>query len=271
MMEKSIDEFYMKIAIEEAVKGIGKTSPNPLVGAVIVKNSEIISKGFHEKYGENHAEVNAIKNSYEKGNCAKNATMYVTLEPCSHYGNTPPCVNAIIEAGISRVVIASNDPNTKVDGINFLRKNGICVTENVLKEEADSINMPFFHYIKHKTPFIAMKYAMTLDGKIATKTGDSKYITGSDSLAHVHLLRGKYTAIMVGVNTVLADDPLLTCRTENSRDPIRIIMDTTLRTPISAKVVGEGTIIVTESDETEAFEEKGVKIIKADTRNIKEV
>ncbi|MCL2610316.1 MAG: bifunctional diaminohydroxyphosphoribosylaminopyrimidine deaminase/5-amino-6-(5-phosphoribosylamino)uracil reductase RibD [Defluviitaleaceae bacterium] len=271
MMEKNIDEFYMKIAIEEAVKGVGETSPNPLVGAVIVKNNEIIGKGFHEKYGENHAEVNAIKNVYEKGYCTKSATIYVTLEPCSHYGNTPPCVNAIIEAGISRVVIASNDPNPKVDGINFLRENGICVTENVLKEKADAINVSFFHYIKHKMPFILMKYAMTLDGKIATKTGDSKYITGPDSLAHVHLLRGKYTAIMVGVNTVLADDPQLTCRAENGRNPIRIIMDTTLRTPISAKVVREGTIIVTESNETSAFEEKGVKIIKADTRNIKEV
>ncbi|MCL1924076.1 MAG: bifunctional diaminohydroxyphosphoribosylaminopyrimidine deaminase/5-amino-6-(5-phosphoribosylamino)uracil reductase RibD, partial [Defluviitaleaceae bacterium] len=207
----------------------------------------------------------------KNGHSTEGATIYLTLEPCSHYGNTPPCVDAIVDAGITRVVIASSDPNPLVNGAKFLRANGVFVTEGILKEEADAINKPFFYYIKNKMPFVVMKYGMTLDGKIATYTGDSKYISSVESLTHVHHSRNKYSAIMVGVNTVLADDPQLTCRIENGRDPIRIIMDTNLRTPLNSKVVRKGTIIVTKSEETKAFENRGVEIIKADTYNIKDV
>lgn len=270
-MENYNDEFYMKIALEEALKGTGKASPNPLVGAVIVSGGKILGKGFHEQYGENHAEVNAIEDAIKNGHNIKGSTIYATLEPCSHYGNTPPCVDAIIKASISRVVIASRDPNPLVKGNEFLRKNGILVTEGILEEEANKINEVFFHYIKRKTPFIAMKFGMTLDGKIATKTGDSKYISGESALRHVHIARNKYSSIMVGVNTVVADNPHLTCRIEGSRDPKRIIMDTNLKTPINSNIVREGTIIITQSEATKPFEEKGVEIIKANTKNIEEV
>ena len=271
MMENYNDKFYMKIALEEALKGVGRVSPNPLVGAVIVRDGEILGKGFHKKYGESHAEVNAINNAVKNGHSTKGATMYVTLEPCSHYGKTPPCVDALVEASISRVVIASKDINPMVDGAMFLRAHDIFVTEGVLKDEADKINEIFFHYMKTKMPYIAMKFGMTLDGKIATKTGDSKYISGLSALHNVHVARNKYSAIMVGVNTILADDPKLTCRIEGGRDPIRIIMDSHLKTPINSKVVKEGTIIVTQNKNTKEFEKLGVKIINANTRNIKEV
>ncbi|MST62354.1 bifunctional diaminohydroxyphosphoribosylaminopyrimidine deaminase/5-amino-6-(5-phosphoribosylamino)uracil reductase RibD [Peptostreptococcus anaerobius] len=240
----------MKIALEMAEKGIGKVNPNPLVGAVIVKDNRIIGKGYHKTYGGLHAEREALKSCFEN---PSGATMYVTLEPCCHYGKTPPCVDAIIENGISRVVVGIRDPNPLVGGkgIDKLRKNGIAVVEGVLEAECRSLNTIFFHYIKTKTPYITLKYAMTIDGKIATKTGASRWISGEDSRINVHTDRNTYSAIMVGLNTVISDDPLLNCRLEQGNDPIRIICDTNLKTPLDSKIVKTSvdnkTIIVTKS------------------------
>lgn len=251
------DEYYMKKALELAEKGRGFVSPNPMVGAVIVKNGKIIGKGYHEKYGTLHAERRALENC---DSSPEGATMYVTLEPCCHYGKTPPCTEAIIESKISKVVVGSKDSNPLVagKGIYKLRENGIEVLEGILEKECDEVNQIFFHYIKNKKPYVVMKYAMTMDGKIATKTGKSKWITGEKARQKVHLDRHKYKAIMIGVNTVIADNPLLTCRLDNGENPIRIICDTNLRTPIDSKIVTTAgsvpTIIATSCKDLEKHE-----------------
>lgn len=207
-----------------------------MVGAVIVKNGEVIGQGFHEKYGGPHAERNALASCKVPPD---GATLYVTLEPCCHFGKTPPCTEVILKSGISRVVIGHGDPNPLVagKGAELLRQRGIEVVEGVLEEECGRLNEVFFHYIRTQTPYVMMKYAMTMDGKIATAAGKSKWITGEAARQRVHRDRSHYTAIMVGVGTVLADDPLLTCRIENSRNPMRIICDTHLFTPTSSQVV----------------------------------
>lgn len=230
------DRQYMQMAIDLAQQGCGWTAPNPMVGAVIVKDGRIIGQGLHEKYGQPHAERNALANCTEN---PEGATMYVTLEPCCHYGKQPPCTEAIIDAGIKKVFVGSADPNPKVagKGIQILRDHGIEVEEDLMREECDRVNEVFLHFIQTKRPFVAMKYAMTMDGKIAAYTGDSKWVTGETARAHVQNLRNRYTGIMVGVGTVLADDPMLNCRMEGGKDPIRIICDTNLRTPLNAKVV----------------------------------
>lgn len=230
------DNDYMELALQLAKKGCGWTSPNPMVGAVIVKDGRIIGQGYHERYGDLHAERNALASCTES---PKGAAIYVTLEPCCHQGKQPPCVDAILEAGISRVVIGSDDPNPLVagKGIQILRSHGVSVTQHVLKDKCDQINDVFFYYIQTRLPYVAMKYAMTMDGKIATYTGASRWITGEASREHVHKLRHRYRGIMVGIGTVLADDPLLTCRMEGGRDPIRIICDSRLRTPLSSQIV----------------------------------
>ncbi|MCR1899950.1 bifunctional diaminohydroxyphosphoribosylaminopyrimidine deaminase/5-amino-6-(5-phosphoribosylamino)uracil reductase RibD [Irregularibacter muris] len=227
---------YMYHAIQLARKGCGWVNPNPMVGAVIVKDGKIIGQGYHKKYGELHAERNALENCQTP---AIGATLYVTLEPCCHHGRTPPCTEAIIESGISRVVVGSYDPNPLVagKGIGILRSHGIEVMENVVRDECDKLNKSFFHYIQNRTPYVVMKYAMTMDGKIATHTGRSQWITGSTARQRVHEDRHRYSAIMVGVGTILEDDPMLNCRLENGRNPLRIICDTSLRTPLQAKVV----------------------------------
>ena len=230
------DEFYMKQALSLAKKGCGWVSPNPMVGAVIVKNNRIIGSGFHQKYGGPHAERNALAAC---GESPAGATMYVTLEPCCHHGKTGPCTQAIIQSRIRRVVIGSKDPNPLVcgKGIELLRQAGILVTTDVLQEECDRLNTIFFHFIRTKTPYITMKYAMTADGKIATAAGDSKWITGDKARLHVHQTRHQYSGIMAGVGTVLLDDPLLTCRLPASKNPLRIICDTHLRTPLKSRLV----------------------------------
>lgn len=248
------DKEYMGLALELAKKGCGFVNPNPMVGAVIVKENRIIGQGFHERYGKSHGEINALSSCKES---PIDATIYVTLEPCCHYGKTPPCTQAILESGISKVVIGSSDPNSLVagKGVEILKNHGITVVEQVLRNECDELNQVFFHFIKNKVPFIAMKYAMTMDGKIATDTGSSKWITGAAARQHVHTLRHKYSAIMVGVGTILSDDPLLTCRIENGRNPTRILCDTTLRTPLSSKIVTTAkevrTILATACNDTE--------------------
>ncbi|MDD2972396.1 MAG: bifunctional diaminohydroxyphosphoribosylaminopyrimidine deaminase/5-amino-6-(5-phosphoribosylamino)uracil reductase RibD [Lachnospiraceae bacterium] len=227
---------YMRRALELAQKGAGYVNPNPMVGAVIVKAGKVIGEGYHMRYGELHAERNAL------GNCSESpegATLYVTLEPCCHYGKTPPCTEAIIENGIKRVVIGSHDPNPLVagKGVRILRENEIEVTEHVLQAECDACNQIFFHYIRTQTPYVIMKYAMTMDGKIATVAGLSQWITGEESRQQVQRDRHRCMGIMVGVGTVLADDPQLTCRIPGGKNPIRIICDTRLRTPETAMVV----------------------------------
>ena len=199
---------YMKRAIELALEGEGYVNPNPMVGAVIVKDGRIIGEGYHRRYGELHAERNAIASLTES---AEGATIYVTLEPCCHYGKTPPCTEAIIENKLSRVVIGSKDPNPLVagKGVKRLREAGIEVIEDFLRDECDELNPVFFHYITTGLPYVVLKYAMTMDGKIATRTGASKWITGEEARGEVQRLRHKYSAIMAGIGTVLADDPLL--------------------------------------------------------------
>ena len=227
---------YMRLALQLAARGEGWTSPNPMVGAVIVKGGRIIGQGWHERYGALHAERNALRACTED---PAGATMYVTLEPCCHHGKQPPCTDAVLEAGIGRVVVGSADPNPLVAGrgIEILRTHGIEVTEGVLRAECDALNRIFFHFITTKRPFVSMKYAMTMDGKIATYTGASRWVTGEAARQHVQAQRHRFRGIMVGVGTVLADDPLLTCRIDGGRSPIRIICDTQLRTPLSAQVV----------------------------------
>lgn len=227
---------FMLRAISLATRGTGNTSPNPLVGAVIVKNGKIIAEGYHEKYGELHAERNAIKSAKES---LEGATMYVTLEPCCHYGKTPPCTEAIIENKIAKVVIGSRDPNEKVSGkgVRILKEAGIEVVEDFMKEECDKLNDVFFHYITTKRPYVVMKYAMTVDGKICTSSGESKWITGEDSREYVHYLRHKYKGIMVGRATVEKDNPMLNCRMENGVNPIRIICDSNLKIDMNSNIV----------------------------------
>lgn len=234
----SENEKYMRRAIELAKLGIGKVNPNPLVGAVIVKEGKIISEGYHMVYGDLHAERNAFKNLKNKED-AKGAEMYVTLEPCCHHGKQPPCTEAILEHGISKVYVGSNDPNELVagKGIQMLRDAGIEVVTEFLKEECDALNPVFFHYITTKTPYVVMKYAMTLDGKIATRTGHSRWVSGEESRTRVQETRNALKGIMVGIGTVLNDDPRLTCRIEGGRNPIRIICDSKLRIPLSSNVV----------------------------------
>ncbi|MEQ2647221.1 bifunctional diaminohydroxyphosphoribosylaminopyrimidine deaminase/5-amino-6-(5-phosphoribosylamino)uracil reductase RibD [Anaerobutyricum soehngenii] len=266
------EEKYMRRAIELAKKGSGHVNPNPLVGAVIVRDGEIIGEGYHECYGQLHAERNAIANAKKRGNSLEGSTIYVTLEPCCHYGKTPPCTEAIIEEKIARVVVGSDDPNPLVSGKGFqmLREKGIEVIPHFLKEECDAMNHVFFHYIRTGTPYVAMKYAMTMDGKIACYTGDSKWVTGEESRAHVQTLRNHYKGIMAGIGTVLADDPMLNCRIEGGKDPIRIITDSHLRIPMDSQLVrtaGQQPLIVAclpDADEEKAaqLQEKGVEVLR---------
>jgi len=233
----SMHEKYMRLALDLAEKARGRTSPNPLVGAVIVKDGEIVGQGYHLKAGTPHAEINALREAGEK---AEGATLYVTLEPCSHYGRTPPCSEAVIRSGISEVFVAMQDPNPLVAGrgIKHMVNAGIMVHVGLLEDKARRLNEIFIKYITTRTPFVLLKTAMTLDGKIATAVGHARWVTGNAARERVHRLRNWYDAILVGVNTVLADNPALTCRLpEGGRDPVRIILDSRARTPADAKVV----------------------------------
>ncbi|MCM1170860.1 MAG: bifunctional diaminohydroxyphosphoribosylaminopyrimidine deaminase/5-amino-6-(5-phosphoribosylamino)uracil reductase RibD [Clostridium sp.] len=230
------EEQYMQRAITLAKKGIGAVNPNPLVGAVIVKEGRIIGEGYHAGYGGLHAERAAFANLTED---AKGAELYVTLEPCCHFGKQPPCTEAIVSHGISHVYVGSDDPNERVcgKGISYLREHGVVVDTQMMKEECDKLNDVFFHYITTNTPYVVMKYAMTLDGKIATRSGKSKWITGETARHRVAESRNEYTGIMAGIGTVLADDPMLTCRLDGGRNPIRIICDSSLRIPLDSNIV----------------------------------
>ncbi len=249
-MENNLDEKYMREAIELARKRKGLTHPNPTVGAVIVKDGKIIGKGFHEKAGKPHAEREAIKDALEKGHNIEGATMYVTLEPCCHYGRTPPCTEAIIDSRIKRVVVATLDPNPQVagKGVEILKEKGIEVKTGILEKEAKELNEDFFVYITEKRPFIHLKIAQSIDGKIATYTGSSKWITGEEARKYAHKLRKEASAVMVGVGTALADNPSLTVRhVETEEQPKRVLIDKDLKTPLDFNIFDKSaeTIVIT--------------------------
>lgn len=268
-----MDEFYMKRALELAVKGIGMVNPNPMVGAVIVKDNKVIGAGFHEKYGHAHAERNAVKNAVED---IEGATVYVTLEPCAHYGKTPPCVDLLIEKKVRKVVIGMLDPNPLVAGksIKKLKENNIEVKVGVKEKECRKLNEVFIKYITTKKPFVIMKAGISIDGKIATSSGESKWITSERSRLHSHELRNRMSGIMVGINTVLSDDPSLTYRGEHKgKDPLRIIIDSTLKVPFESKVIkynNNNTIVAcvenTDLIKKEKLEKMGVKIIETKSK-----
>lgn len=275
-----MNEIYMKRALKLAQSAMGHTSPNPMVGCVVVRDGCVVAEGCHEKYGGFHAERNALNGCGEE---VRGADLYVTLEPCCHHGKTPPCTDIIIEKGIGRVFVGAPDPNPKVagNGVRILREHGIEVTTGILEEECMRLNEIFFHYITTGMPYVAMKYAMTLDGKIAAFTGDSKWVTGEKAREHVQFLRKKYSAIMAGVDTVIADDPMLNCRMWDGVDPVRIVCDTHLRIPPESRIVQTAKEIPTlvacaaydadRSDDPdirkkeEALQEAGVELIRMDT------
>lgn len=265
------DEFFMQMALDLAKKGQGFTSPNPMVGAVIVKDGNVVGTGYHQSVGRAHAEVNAIENA---GTSAAGATLYVNLEPCNHTGKTPPCTHKILAAGINRVVAGMEDPNTDVTGggIDFLRQHGLDVTIGICEDGAKKLNEAFIKYVRTKRPFVIVKCAATLDGRIATRTGDSKWVTGEQSLRFVHKLRHAVDAILVGIETIKTDDPSLTTRVVGgeSKDPLRIILDTRLSISPDAKVLrldsNSDTILVTgentAKEKKSVIEETGARVIE---------
>jgi len=262
------DNYYMRMAIRLARKGIGKTNPNPMVGAVIVRNGKIIGRGYHKKCGDYHAEINAINNV--KGSI-RGSTLYINLEPCSHYGRTPPCVDTLIKKGLKRVVVGTPDPNPEVNGkgIKILRSKGIKVDVGILDTECRQLNEHYFKFIKSGIPYVTVKYAQTLDGRIATKTGDSQWISSEASRKYVHFLRSTNDGIMVGAGTVTADNPQLTVRHVKGMNPLRIIVDSKLRIPINSSVLTDGnphqTIIATTSNtparKITAIKKLGVEVL----------
>lgn len=260
----------MKQALALAEKGHGWVNPNPMVGAVLVKDGRIIGEGYHTRYGQLHAEREAFKNAAERGEETAGADLYVTLEPCCHTGKQPPCTEAVLASGVKRVIVGCTDPNPVVAGrgIRLLREKGLEVVAGVLRGECERQNEVFFHFMRTKLPFTVLKYAMTLDGKTATVSGKSQWITGEAARKRVHEDRGRYMAILTGVSTVLADNPQLTCRIPGGKNPIRVIADTKLRTPLSSTVVQSAretpTWIVTAVSDTgrkKAYEDAGCRVL----------
>ena len=267
------DEHFMNIALRLALRAKGLTSPNPLVGAVVVKNNKIVGKGYHKKAGLAHAEILALN---QAGSQAKGGSLYVTLEPCSHFGKTPPCVNRILDTGIKRVIIGMKDPNPVNNGrsIRLLRKHGIDTRVGVLSKQLKKINESFLKYITKKSPFITVKIAQSLDGKIATKLGKSKWITSQKSRRYTHKLRKFYDAILVGINTVIKDNPQLN-NPYSKKQPLKIIVDSGLRIPLRAKILNDplGVIIATNpksfSSKYNLLKKKGVRISVIPNKNRK--
>ncbi len=267
-MSQRDDEQYMREALALARLGRGRTSPNPVVGAIIVKNGRVVGRGWHQKAGTAHAEIHALA---EAGTAAKNATLYVTLEPCCHHGRTGPCTEAIMAAGINRVVVAMTDPNPLVAGcgIGFLRENGIVVETDILSADAALLNAAFIKWISCNMPFVTLKNGISLDGKIATRTGNSRWITGEEARLEVHRMRDAADVIITGIGTVLADDPELTTRLpEGGKSPVRLVVDRLARTPLTAKLVNDNkapTIIAVSGsapmDRVAALAVKGVEVL----------
>lgn len=272
-MQQIIDEYYMQRALHLAARAQGRTSPNPAVGAVLVKDEQVVGEGYHRQAGSPHAEVMALQRA---GDNARGASLYVTLEPCCHFGRTPPCCQAVIDYGVARVVAATLDPNPLVagKGIALLREAGISTEVGILQEQARRLNEFFFKYIKEGRPFITLKAAMTLDGKIATHTGDSRWVSSEAAREYVHRLRNLYDAVMVGIGTVLADDPQLNTRIdiEDRRDPLRVILDGGLQLPLGSKIVKssreQATLVFTnriiEPGRVEELEDQGVEVFSLD-------
>jgi len=263
------DERYMQLAIRLAKRAQGLTSPNPAVGAVIVKSGRVIGKGYHKRCGLPHAEINAIKDA---GRETRGSTLYVTLEPCDHFGRTGPCTDAIIQSGIAMVVAAMKDPNPLNNGrgISKLNRYGIKTSIGILEDESRSINLPYIKYITKRLPYVTVKIAESIDGKIATDSGQSRWITDEDSRRYVHVLRSKVDAVMVGVNTVIKDDPLLLSKAASAkRQPARIIVDSHLRTPIGAKIfsgIHISKVLIATAKKNPArkikpYENKGAKVL----------
>ncbi|MFC2007589.1 bifunctional diaminohydroxyphosphoribosylaminopyrimidine deaminase/5-amino-6-(5-phosphoribosylamino)uracil reductase RibD [Chloroflexota bacterium] len=257
----SLDEDYMKQALRLARRGLGKTSPNPMVGAVIVKDKRIIGQGYHRRFGGKHAEINAFENAGESIN---GATLYVTLEPCCHYGKTPPCVDAVIREKLGRVVIGTTDPNPLVNGnsISRLKQQDIVTTVGVLENECRSLNEAYFKYIITGLPLVTVKFAQTLDGRIATATGSSRWISSAESQRLAHKLRITNDAIMAGIGTILADDPQLTARLTRGKNPTRIVLDSRLRISPEAKVLADQTTAPTIVITTAHADKKGLSLLK---------
>jgi diaminohydroxyphosphoribosylaminopyrimidine deaminase/5-amino-6-(5-phosphoribosylamino)uracil reductase len=277
------DEKYMRLALDLARKGEGSVEPNPLVGAVIVRHNKIIGQGYHQHFGGPHAEINAI-NSVRNPGHLKGTTLYLTLEPCTYFGKTPPCVPAIIQVGIKKVVIASRDPNPLVNGkgIRLLKQRGISVTEGIMGNEAKNINKPFFKLYQKGLPYVVAKWAMSLDGKLATKTGDSKWITSEKSRLYAKGIRAKMNGVMVGIGTVLKDNPRLMPNTKpqmntdkHRKNPIRIILDSQARLPLTSTLVrtldkGEVFLMVSSSapaKNVRLLEQKGVRVFRVPSHN----
>lgn len=271
-----LDVEYMKMALALAARGCGHTSPNPMVGAVVVKGGEVVGRGWHERCGGPHAEVNAIDDA---GPAAADADIYVTLEPCNHTGKTPPCTEKILAAGIRRVVVAMKDPNPLVagGGIAHLEERGVAVTTGVCEAEAQTLIEDFVKFIRTGTPFVILKCASTLDGRIATKTGDSKWVTGPAARAHVHEIRHAVDGIMVGVETVRKDDPSLTTRLGEGRagkDPVRVILDSRLTIPEESKMLTQDsnakTVVATgpgaPEDKVRRLAKMGVEVVEVPLR-----
>lgn len=255
---------YMDLTIKLAEKGKGLTSPNPMVGCIIVKRGRIVGKDFHKKAGSEHAEVLALNIAGKK---AINSTLYVNIEPCSHWGRTPPCTERIVDAGVREVVIGTKDPNSLVDGFKELKFRGIKTKIGILEKEAKKLNEAYIKYIKTKRPFVTLKVAMSVDGKIATSTGNSKYITSKEARAYVHKLRSEVDAIMVGLNTVLRDNPKLNSRLVKGKDPIKIVVDSKLKIPKNCHLMKEPSKLIiatttkTPKNEIKKLLQRGISII----------
>jgi diaminohydroxyphosphoribosylaminopyrimidine deaminase/5-amino-6-(5-phosphoribosylamino)uracil reductase len=274
-MTAADDLRYMRRCLDLARKGAGNVSPNPMVGCIIVKNGKIVGEGYHRKFGGPHAEVYALRAA---GAAARNGTVYVSLEPCSHFGKTPPCAEALIEAHVKEVVVAVQDPNPRVSGggIRALKKIGIRVRCGILRGDAERLNERFFYWMKHQKPFVAMKTGQTMDGRIADSIGRSKWITAQESRKEVHRLRSCFDAVLVGARTVAADDPELTVRYAKGQSPVRIVLDGSMRSPIRRKIFRTDrvrTILLTSSKALHAnrrkavlLERQGVEVVALGSR-----
>lgn len=266
------DSGFLKEALKLARKGIGWTNPNPMVGAILVKDGKIIAKAYHKRVGLPHAEIEVLRAAKES---VKGVTLYVNLEPCSHFGRTPPCVSAIIHSGIGRVVCSTLDPNPKVHGkgVKALQKAGVEVTVGLLENEARILNEAFFTFHEKNRPFVAIKFAASLDGKIATRTGDSKWITNKQARAYARKLRSYYQAVLVGINTLITDNPHLGVRKKGRKNPLRIIIDSKLKIPVNSQVLRDSNVLIIttiSSDREKAIElkKRNISLVMFDTETI---
>lgn len=264
-MNELQDRYFLKETLKLAIKGISWTNPNPMVGAILVKNGKIISRGYHKRAGSDHAEIEALKHIKKN---PEGATLYINLEPCNHFGKTPPCVDEIIKAKIGRVVCSTLDPNPKVTGKGLaqLRKAGVVVSVGNLEAQSRLLNEAFFTFYERNRPFIALKFASSLDGKIATRTGDSKWITNEKARTFARSLRSSYQAVLVGINTVIADNPHLGVRINGKKDPLRVILDPGLKVPLNSQVLRDNNVLLVTTSKHDKqklakLRKKGIQIL----------